>query len=176
MKRAGRSRNRLAEATRGPVCLLEAGVTRKNGASHNATSNLAPLGGRPGGLRPLGCSGLRIATAMRSSTLERLRPLDPSRRANAATGRSVTHVPGHECYPCARLHTPPRPTDRHDLIRLVQVYTLDDDLDPKHVGLEGHAEVFFDHREEARDLLSVAVGIDGRLLDEFAESRVRGAA
>jgi hypothetical protein len=65
--------------------------------------------------------------------------------------------------------------DGDDLRARVQVDTLDGDRHPEHRRLERPRQVLVQHRESARRLLRLAVGVDGRPLDHVLELRLADA-
>jgi len=61
----------------------------------------------------------------------------------------------------------PAPADRHDFVSGGEIDAFDGHWHTEDLGLEGKREIVFQHREEARALLGLSIGVDDRLLDEL---------
>ena len=74
-----------------------------------------------------------------------------------------------------RLPRASAPANRDYLLIAVEINALDCDQDAEDHCIERHRQVLFDYREPTRDLLKLAVSVDGGLLDHLSEPR-RGEA
>ena len=74
-----------------------------------------------------------------------------------------------------RLAATPAGADGDKLLASIQIDALDGDADAKHYRPERRRQVLVDHREPARDLLRLGVGIYRCLLDHLLEPRLADA-
>jgi len=67
------------------------------------------------------------------------------------------------------LPLPAPPTDRDDLVGVIQIHTIDLDWRSEQRGHEWADEVLLEHHEKSDPLFRVAIRIDDRFFNEFVE-------